>query len=263
MWKAPNDPHIFGSVDIDMSEGLALLERYNKHYDCKVSVTYLVVRALALTLQRYPEANAKIGWSKILLRNRVDIFCQVATDSGRDLSGAKIEGTDQLSMAELSAKLKGSADAIRSDRDPAFRRSRGLFKALPLWGIRMILWFMSFLTNKLNWHLPKLGMPRDPFGSAMVTSVGMLGIDTGFAPFTPIARCPIILAVTRVQKRPWVVEDRVEPRPILRLCGTFDHRVIDGYFAGVISTHIEQLLNQPHRLLTETECADMGIEIQH
>jgi pyruvate dehydrogenase E2 component (dihydrolipoamide acetyltransferase) len=254
MWKPPNDPHIFGSVDIDMTPALELIEKYNARYDCKVTVTHLAARATALALARYPEANAKIGWSRIVVRNSVDIFCQVATgEGGRDLSGARISGMDKLSLADIGEKLRDAAGKIRRDEDPAFRRSRGLFKTLPLWGIRMVLWFMSLLSNKLNFHLPSLGMPRDPFGSAMVTSVGMVGIDTGWAPFTPIARCPIIITVTRVQRRPWVVDDRVEPRPILRLCGTFDHRVIDGFFAGVISTYMEGLMSNPERLLTHEE----------
>jgi pyruvate dehydrogenase E2 component (dihydrolipoamide acetyltransferase) len=259
MWRPPNDPHIFGNVDVDMTPALALLARYNEQYGTKVTATHLLVRAVALTLRRYPDANAKVGWARILVRNRVDVFCQVATDDGRDLSGTKIEGTDELDLGGIEEALRKAAGAIRRDEDPAFRRSRGLFKALPLWAIRMIVGLMSLLANRLNLHLPRLGMPRDPFGSAMVTSVGMLGIDTGYAPFTPIARCPIIITVTRVVPRPWVVGDRVEPRPVLRVCGTFDHRVIDGFFAGVISTHIERLLSQPVRLLTPTERAELGI----
>jgi pyruvate/2-oxoglutarate dehydrogenase complex dihydrolipoamide acyltransferase (E2) component len=255
MWHPPNDPHIFGYVDLDMTSALALLERYNRQRAVKVTVTHLIARALALILARHPELNAKIGWSHILLRPRVDIFCQVATDGGRDLSGYKLEGVDQLSLSQIALKLSQAARDIREDRDPAFKRTRGLFKALPLWGIRLILWFMSFLCNRLNLHLPKLGMPRDPFGSAMVTSVGMMGIDTGFAPFTPIARCPVIVTVTRIKERPWVVGDRVEPRPILRLCGTFDHRVIDGAQAGVLSGEMEHLLVHPEELLTPEERA--------
>ena len=43
------------------------------------------------------------------------------------------------------------------------------------------------------------GRPRDPFGTAMVTNVGIFGIDTAFAPFTPIARCALVLAVMEVK----------------------------------------------------------------
>jgi pyruvate dehydrogenase E2 component (dihydrolipoamide acetyltransferase) len=212
-----------------------------------------VTRAVALTLARHPEYNAKVGWWRLKARSRVDIFCQVATESGRDLSGFRIDGADCLSIAEIAAALHGAAQRIRSGRDPAFDRSRRLFRALPLWAIRLIVGLMSLLANTLNLHLPGLGMPRDPFGSAMVTSIGMMGVDMGFAPFSPVARCPLIATVTRVTPRPWVVEGRIEPRPILRLCGTFDHRVIDGYHAAEISAEVEGLLARPEAMLTPAE----------
>jgi pyruvate dehydrogenase E2 component (dihydrolipoamide acetyltransferase) len=253
MWRAPNDPHIFGSIDVEMTKALEFIESYNAKNDCKVTVTHLVVRAAAILLARYPAYNAKVGWASIKQRTSVSIFCQVATNGGRDLSGYKIPDADRLSIAEIAATLGGAATDIREDKDPAFKRSRSLFQTLPLWGIRMVLGLMSFLTNKLSLHLPRLGMPRDPFGSAMVTSVGMLGIDTGYAPFTPIARCPMILTVTKVRPRPWVAGDRVVPRPVLRLCATFDHRVIDGVHAGQLSADMEAMFEDPTELLTDAE----------
>lgn len=260
MWKPPNDPHIFGFVDMDATPALELLERYNARGEGpRVTITHMVVRALALLLGRHPEVNAKIGWGSILQRPRVDIFCQVSTDSGRDLSGTKLQQVDHLTLAGIAGRLGASAREIRHDRDPSYRRSRGLFKSLPLWALRIVLVLLSFLSNRLNLHLPRLGMPRDPFGSAMVTSVGMLGVDSGFAPFTPIARCPIILTVTRIKQRPWVDEaGQVVARPVLRLCGTFDHRVIDGYHAGKLCGEVEQLFADPTGLLTEQEQAELA-----
>jgi pyruvate dehydrogenase E2 component (dihydrolipoamide acetyltransferase) len=83
----------------------------------------------------------------------------------------------------------------------------------------------------------------------------MFGVDSGFAPFTPVARCPIIITVTRIKDRPWVVGGAVVPRPVLRLCGTFDHRVIDGATAGMLSGEMEQAFMAPATLLTDEERA--------
>lgn len=255
MWHEPNDPHIFGFVDLDMTPMQAFMDRYAERLGSKVTITHVVTRALAMTFARFPALNCKVGWARLLQRPTVDIFCQVATDSGRDLSGFKLPNVDSLGLKDIAAKLSRSASDIREDRDPSFKRSRGLFNALPLWALRIVLVFMDFMSNRLNLHLPGLGMPRDPFGSAMVTSVGMLGVDSGFAPFTPIARCPIILTVTRVKQRPWVVDGQVVARPVLRLCGTFDHRVIDGYHAGEVCTEVERIFAEPERLLTDDERA--------
>ena len=253
MWSAPNDPHIFGFLDVDASHILALMEQYEQRYGKRLSVTHVVARATALVIARHPEVNAKVGWANLLQRSQVDVFCQVSTDSGKDLSGAKISEADTLSLGQLADALRDAAGKIRKGKDPAFERSRNMFKALPLWGLRMILWFLSLLNNTLNMHMPKLGMPRDAFGTAMVTSVGMLGIDTGFAPFTPIARCPMIITVTRVKKRPWVIDDEVVVRPVLRICGTFDHRIIDGFHAGKLCGDLEKLMYEPEGLLTDEE----------
>jgi pyruvate/2-oxoglutarate dehydrogenase complex dihydrolipoamide acyltransferase (E2) component len=64
--------------------------------------------------------------------------------------------------------------------------------------------------------------------------------------------------VTQVRLRPWVVDGRVEPRPIRRLCGTFDHRVIDGDHAAEIPAEVERLLARPERLLTTAEQGTAG-----
>jgi pyruvate dehydrogenase E2 component (dihydrolipoamide acetyltransferase) len=92
-------------------------------------------------------------------------------------------------------------------------------------------------------------MPRDPFGTAVITNVGMFGIDTAFAPFVPLGRSPMLLLVTEVKRRPVVAESgAIEARPTLRLCATFDHRVIDGYQAGKLAKVINSSVTNPGEL---------------
>ncbi|MCI0490460.1 MAG: 2-oxo acid dehydrogenase subunit E2, partial [Blastocatellia bacterium] len=47
-----------------------------------------------------------------------------------------------------------------------------------------------------------------------------------------MARCPILILVPEVRPRPWVSGDCLEVRPVLRLCASFDHRLVDGAAAG-------------------------------
>ena len=67
----------------------------------------------------------------------------------------------------------------------------------------------------------------------------MFGIDAAFAPFVPLARCPMLILVPEVRPRPWAVGDRAEVRPVLRLCATFDHRIIDGAAAGRFAARLD------------------------
>ena len=119
---------------------------------------------------------------------------------------------------------------------------------LPWFLVRPFILIADFLVNDLQLDLAGSGMPRDPFGSAMVTSVGMFGIDVGYPPFTPIARCPMILLVGEVSLRPWVVDGELAVRKVMNLSASFDHRLIDGYHAGVLARELRTLLAAPETM---------------
>jgi len=246
MWKSPNDPTIYGSMDIDVTGTLAWLAAERERTGTKLSVTHVVARAVAQAFAKHPELNAKVRhWGKLERRTSVDLFVSVSTDGGKDLSGARIDCADALSLEGWAQAIEARAKNIRQGRDQSFEKSRGLFKAMPWFLLRPFLKAIDFLSNELHVHLPKQGLPRDPFGTAVITNVGMFGIDTAFAPFVPMGRCPMLLLVTEVKDRPWVVDGRLEVRKVLRLCATFDHRIIDGHAAGVLAREIRSLIESP------------------
>jgi len=60
-----------------------------------------------------------------------------------------------------------------------------------------------------------------------------------------------ILGLGRIVERPWVVEGRVEPRPILPLSFTADHRLIDGELAMRFLGSLTAMLENPGLLMLE------------
>ena len=243
MWRAPSDPSIYGSMDIDATAPLAFLAEQSE----KLTITHLVARAVALALRDQPELNAKVRfWGRLERRSTIDVFVTVL--AGRDLSGARIDAADTKSLVEIAREIRARAGKIREGDDASYRKSRGAFEQIPWWLARPTTWLSDLLVNELHVDLSKQGMPRDPFGSAMVTSVGMFGIDSAFAPFVPMARCPMLILVPEIRPRPWAVGDRVEVRPVLRLCATFDHRIIDGAAAGRFARQLTELFAKPELL---------------
>jgi pyruvate dehydrogenase E2 component (dihydrolipoamide acetyltransferase) len=76
-----------------------------------------------------------------------------------------------------------------------------------------------------------------------VTNLGMFGIDA----FTPIIQLPqcAVLGVGRIVKEPAVVQDRIEPRDMITLSLTFDHRVVDGAPAARFLDALRRAIGQP------------------
>ena len=249
MWRAPSDPSIYGSMDVDATPALAFLRDRAAATGTHLTVTHLVARAVALALREQPELNAKVRfWGRLERRTTIDLFVTVATEGNRDLSGVKIERADEHPLSELARAIADRAGRIRRGDDASYRRSRGMFRQVPWWLARAVTRLSDVLVNELHVDLPAQGMPSDPFGSAIVTSVGMFGIDSAFAPFVPLARCPMLFLVPEVRPRPWAVGDRVEVRPVLRICATFDHRIIDGAAAGWFAARLTRLFAEPERL---------------
>jgi 2-oxoisovalerate dehydrogenase E2 component (dihydrolipoyl transacylase) len=89
--------------------------------------------------------------------------------------------------------------------------------------------------------------PGELTGSTItITNVGSFGMEAG----TPIINYPecAILAVGVISARPWVVEDRIEPRSVMTLSLSFDHRIVDGAEAGRFLRHLGDLIENPARL---------------
>ena len=249
MWRQPSDPSIYGSMDVDATAPLAFLAAHQRETGVKLTVTHLVARAVALALRDQPEINGKVRfWGRLEQRATVDVFVTVATEGNRDLSGARIDRADDKPLAAIAREIAERAGKIRTGNDASYRKSRGVLQQLPWWLARPATWLSDVLVNELHVDLSAQGMPSDPFGSAIVTSVGMFGIDAAFAPYVPLARCPMLILVPEIRPRPWADGDTPCVRPVLRLCATFDHRLIDGAAAGRFAARLAELFAAPEAL---------------
>ncbi len=86
-------------------------------------------------------------------------------------------------------------------------------------------------------------------GTFTITNGGVFGSMLS----TPIINAPqsAILGMHNIVKRPWVVDDAIEVRPIMYLALSYDHRIIDGAQAVRFLVRIKQLIEDPARLLLE------------
>ena len=84
-------------------------------------------------------------------------------------------------------------------------------------------------------------------GTFTVTNLGSI---SGTA-FTPIINFPEvgILGISRTRQEPVVRDGRVEPRLIMPICVSYDHRVIDGADGARFTKHLVDSLENPGRML--------------
>ncbi len=93
----------------------------------------------------------------------------------------------------------------------------------------------------------KVGIEDLQGGTFTVTNLGTVG-GTGF---TPIVNYPevAILGVARSREEAVVRNGRVEPRLIMPLCLSYDHRVVDGADGARFARRVAESLENPEKLL--------------
>lgn len=249
-WNRPADPQVYGTLDLAMEKALAYLERLRAEHSVRVTVTHLVAKGLATAVHQYPNANGIVSGRRIYLRSTVDIFLQVATEGGADLSGLKIERADEKSVVEIARETWARAERIRRRQDPTVERTKRLLDRLPHRLVGPLMRLLEFATYDLGLDLAAFGVAKDQFGSAMVSNVGTFGLTFGLAPLVPFSRTPIVVLVGEVRRRPVADDDdMVRVRPMLTLGCTFDHRFIDGFQAGAMAQVLRQVVEDPERHL--------------
>jgi 2-oxoglutarate dehydrogenase E2 component (dihydrolipoamide succinyltransferase) len=70
---------------------------------------------------------------------------------------------------------------------------------------------------------------------------------------TPILNAPQsgILGMHKIQERPMVVGGKIEPRPMMYLALSYDHRIVDGREAVTFLVRVKELLEDPARLVLD------------
>src|SRR6266496_4175053 len=234
MWGPPDDPQVYGILEFDATPLIAFQDAA-KAAGQKITATHFVGRAIANALHEVPDFNVRIRGSKVISRETVDVFFIAAVEGGRELSGVRIDRTDEKSILDVADELVERATAIKQGNDQEFAKAKKQIGSMPRRLLRPAMKLSAWIAGDHNRSIKTLGVKASPFGSAMVTSIGMFGIPQGFAPLARFYKMPLLVLVGEIADKPVAVEGRVEVRPVLPLTATIDHRYADGW-------HISQLL---------------------
>jgi 2-oxoglutarate dehydrogenase E2 component (dihydrolipoamide succinyltransferase) len=192
--------HVTSAIEVDMSRVVAARETLKKEYQAAYGVnpTYLafIARAVVQTMPNHPYVNGELRGDSIVTRNFVNLGIAVELTDGKGLIVPVIKHTEGLNLLGLARSI---ADIAKRARE-------------------------------------KQLMPDDVQGGTFtITNPGGYGTFHG----TPGISQPQsgILGTYALVKRPWVVQDAIGKdviaiRPMMNITLTYDHRLVDGAYAG-------------------------------
>lgn len=243
-WGRPLDPQFFGDLELDAGALLSFQAEARRLSGVHVTLTHLVGRAVARGLAQIPQLRTRRARGREHPRESVDVFFIVAAGGGQELTGVKVRDADQKTAIELGDEVVRRCAAMAGG-DPELGRGKALLARLPPAALRWALRAGAWLTSDLNLDLSWLGMPRQAFGGAMITSVGGWGISRAYSPLADYYRVPVLVLVGAVEQRPAAVAGEVVARPRLTLTATFDHRYVDGFHAARFAEAVREYCEHP------------------
>lgn len=204
-------PHVTDSDDADVTD----LDRLRRGYPApengqrKITMLAFVIRAVARALTMHPEFNAVFDAEHDQIVYRRYINIAIGVHTERGLITPVIRNTDQLSVIEIADSL---IDLSAKAREAKFtvNDTRG--------------------------------------GTYTISNPGALGGSRYSTPIIPPGQCAV-LALGRMRLMPWVVDGVLQPRLILPLSHSFDHRIADGGHEVAFMRQVIESLENPARLL--------------
>jgi 2-oxoglutarate dehydrogenase E2 component (dihydrolipoamide succinyltransferase) len=192
--------HVTSAIEVDFARVVALRQKLKPELAKQgINLTYLafVARAAVDTLAEYPWINGELRGQSIVTRPSVNLGIAVALEEGKGLIVPVIRNAQDLNLQGMARAIADIAERAR--------------------------------TKKL--------LPDDVQGGTFtITNPGSFGTFHG----TPIINQPqsAILGTYALVKRPWVIQDElgndvIAIRPIMNLTLTYDHRLVDGAYAGM------------------------------
>lgn len=198
-------PHVTQFDEADMTQVEALRAKHRAAYEAagvRLTPTAFILKALVAVLRQHPQFNASLNEVTETLVIKQYYHLGIAVDTEAGLLVPVLRDADKKSLREIAADLASIAAKAR-DR--------------------------------------KLGPDDMKGGSFTVSNQGAIGGGH----FTPIINKPevAILGLGRTSPKPVVTaEGRIEPRPMLPLAVSYDHRVIDGGAAARFTVELVRTL---------------------
>lgn len=241
----PDSGMILGTLEIDVVKTKQFIEAKRRASGDHITITHVVLRAIGAALGNAPSMNGHIVFGNYYPAPTVDISCLVAVDGGKDLGVCRLSEVDKMDLKTICSRLRGDASKLRSGKDKEQDDRNQLLRLLPTYVIRPVVNIIGWLGGAVGIRVKPVGVERYMFGSCMVTSVGMMGLDLAFAPLTPYAQTPMLMMIGAIRDKAVVVDGQIVVRPILTITTTIDHRYVDGSEAARMASCLTKYIEDP------------------
>ncbi|NOZ75214.1 MAG: 2-oxo acid dehydrogenase subunit E2 [FCB group bacterium] len=253
LYAPPNEGKIYGTMDIDVTSAEEFV-RQSRANGKRITITHVVTAAIGRILKYdLPEVNVYIKRGHFVERDDVTVMVAVNMKNGREMGSIRIHDADQKTVFEIAEEIRSKAAATRQGEENSTMRNKYALGSIP-WPFRRLTFvLLKWFTNTLGFQIPSLGLTHNAFGSILLSNIGSHGLNTGMAALFPGAKLPAVIIMGKSEERPVVRDGNIVIRTIMPFTATVDHRIMDGFHAGVMANRMKYYMSRPELLANPPE----------
>ncbi len=237
-----------GYFDIDVNDVVEYIAR-KRAEGVRLTITHFTAAAVSRALyEDIPDINCYVKRGKIVYREDANVCVSISVEGGKGMSAYVIPKTQELSATQISKLIREKAAEKRAGKESGGFGAKDTIGRIP-WPLRRpVFRLIKWILFELGLPIPFLKLPKDPFGSTMLTNIGVFGLEYGSVALFPIGKLPFVITMGALKQKPTVRDGEIVIRWFLPVSGTFDHRIVDGAQIGELANGVVKHLSDPEAL---------------
>lgn len=177
----------------------------------------------------------------------------VDIDGGKDLALILVEDVANKSVEQIADFIREKGKKIKSGKGDAEHKKRtSSAKLMPAFVVTVLKEAASFLACKLGLNIPALAIKKNQFGTACVTSLGMLNFEDATAPFSGFVNVTSFLSINAIHEAPVVEDGKIAVGKIMNCNFVVDHRYADGGKAKNYVSSFKRVFDNPQNYISSS-----------
>lgn len=227
-------PAVTMQVEINIDRLLLEREEINKTSDIHITIYSFLLKKIASVLIKYPLLFSLYYKNKIIINKTLIINIPVSID--KHVEYVFIKNPEEKSIKEITAELQNGITAIKDGKNLL---TNTLIEMDKLNKIQALLYKMRHFKNPIYFL-------ENFYGYFPITNFGTFNVTRG----TMVLSEPIVagLLIGKIKQNVAMYNDSIKEENVITFSLSFDHRVMDGSYAGhflsEIKNEIEHNCNQ-------------------
>ena len=239
--------NVHALIELDVTKARELISQYKDKTGMALSFTGWIATCVAKAISKHKELNSyRHGKRKTIVFDDVDIPIPVERRDAKEQRPMAyiIRKANEKNVLEITKEIRAVQEEVVNESTQLLGKNLTILEKFMLNAPSLIQMLLALILRRSAF------LKKEYMGTVGITSIGMFGRYPGWG--IPISIPATLIVVGGINKKPGVVDNRIEIREYLNMTITVDHDIVDGAPLARFVADLTELTENAYGLTTLT-----------